>query len=165
MQEETRRELPVVFAIDPGRTCGWAGMYPFPGSSAGEFVGAVVTAEGPPEALYRALCSWHEDLGKHKERAVVVLEEFIPHGPLTADGVATIKVIGVVEFLCAVYGVKLVAVPPQYKLPGIAKTKVMEGLHGQRHAKDAFAHLITYLGKEHGLQGVVSLEPPGPPSG
>src|SRR5260370_117466 len=142
---ETMNGTPAyVLAFDSGPHTGvaWFRYGTFGGSEL--VVVDPVHADGQMRRLFELLQS-----GQSATHTVVVIENFHSVGPLTRDGVATVKLMGFVEGVARIRGYEVVYQMPSVRKPFLADAKLLVG-RAHPHELDAAAHGLALIERRTG---------------
>ena len=135
-----------VLAFDSGPHTGvaWFRYGSFAGSETVEV--DPLHADGQMRRLFELL---QDGKGLSDAGHIVVIENFHSVGPLTRDGVATIRLAGFLEGVARIQGYEVVYHMPSVRKPYIADAKLLVG-KAHPHELDATAHGLALIERRTG---------------
>jgi len=140
-----------VVGIDPGGTIGYGLVLRDPSG----------TVMKTGKAFTDIVDAWNEvaELGRtweHKGRILVIIEDFIGGGRMSADGQKTLKQIGFITGLCKAFEIECRVMAPQSRTSGMDEARSLlqeqkiEAKH-YPHARDGLAHALVGYNMEMGI--------------
>jgi hypothetical protein len=123
-----------IVAFDPGETTGIAEL-----DTESGHVHAVQTRN---VSEIGAALNAARSRAESGENVLVLVENFVGGGYRTKAAIHTLKLLGLIEHFCTLFGLRVFVQPPQFRKAYVSKAKAVVG---DSHAADAYAHILYFV--------------------